>query len=423
MANYVSVVGPNGHRYQSATPKQPNSRGMTEAAGLLLRGVVVAVYVVDDGSHPATDYMPEGFDPPEMYCDVLCYGSSRARWVLKSRVLVAQPLGSGLHNGKIWRPRATTKNVSGTVAEGQTLQGVSAANDPGQWDGDHVLVGFIDNRPDMPVIVAAIPHPQVDKRDSAPNERRDMRLRVVDGDPSIWKHHGTLYGVETDGNFLVDTRFAHNGALDSVGHEPPPDTTGKGTQRYQLPRDAAFEVTLEEMADPAAPVPKVRLQLTRDAADIHFVDEDTRFFIDAAGQVLELGASPAGEWVPVDSKVQAELRRIRDELRALADDVAMHRHPQEMHWFPLIPNPVKPLIENVKSPLVYFPPSVGDPPFNAQTQAEAKAANAPMDAVPPGNVSEYVGPKIPPVPPRYSGLFTDAADPGATQSTRVKLDK
>lgn len=120
----------------------------------------------------------------------------------------------------------------------------------------------------------------------------------------------------------------------------------------------------------------------------------------------------------LESKNQGELTRIRDDINALADALAKHRHPLERYFTPLIPNPGKPIDVLIKNAVVYGPPGVA---IDIIEGAQAKEANAPMDE--DADVGEFIGPDIPPNIHRQSGLFPDATDPNPTNSERQTLDK
>ena len=219
----------------------PGSRGM------LLRGVVTATYVIDDPAHPYAD-SPSGH-PLAVYCDVLVYSSGPwAKAVAIPRCLVSQDTG-GMQRGRVWKPRATTKDVTGNNYNPQV------GTNPANMDGDHVLIGFMDDEFNQPVILRGIPHPSMDLG-HAEDETAGHRLKLVlaDGDPDFHKHHGSFYGVTDLGDFLVDTTAGNNGSLSSTGDEPDPPTDGtKGNQLYKLEQHAKRLLQFMDMTDPTAP--------------------------------------------------------------------------------------------------------------------------------------------------------------------------
>ncbi len=219
---------------QSRVPRSPVP-SRHAPMGLLMRAVVTATYVTDDDGHPYSEVGENGLSKA-VYCDVLCYSSrSGLRYFPLQTVLVTQPRG-GLHDGRIWKPRATKIDVTGTLS-------VSGGSRPENMDGDHVLVGFIDDLFNQPVILGGIPHPKADVGNT--ESGKTLRLKVEDGDPDFLKHHGSLYGIKDNGDFLVDTRTANDGTHDGAGHEPEAPTDGKGTVHFRLPDGATFEIEVD----------------------------------------------------------------------------------------------------------------------------------------------------------------------------------
>lgn len=255
-----SVVG-SGTRIQAGVPTR-SVNVERKANGLLLRGVVVKTHVSDSDTHPMADNAGDAVKgPTAVYCDVLVYPSIPGqRWFALHQVLVSQPTG-GMHRGRIWKPRASTQDISKQPLEDQT-------SNPAHQDGDHVLVGFLNDSFDQPIVLRGLPHPAVDTghEDWATIGKR-MKLVDADKDPDYVKHHGTFYGVDSDGNFLLDTTFANDGALQGdpkLGHEADPPTDGKGSQTFNLPQDATFKVALYDMSTPDAPNEVISLTIDKD---------------------------------------------------------------------------------------------------------------------------------------------------------------
>jgi hypothetical protein len=152
---------------------------------------------------------------------VLVYsGIAGTRTGFLPRCLVSQERG-GMHEGEIWRPREAKIDITTGVVDAE-FQGTSVAD----LDGDHVLVGFLDDDYSLPVILRGIPHPNAD----IGNQRRLLghRLRSKSNDtsfeaepgPRFWKHRGAFFGVDETGSFLVDLTRAHKGSYDTKGREP-----------------------------------------------------------------------------------------------------------------------------------------------------------------------------------------------------------
>lgn len=242
--------------------------------------------------------------------------------------------------------------------------------------------------------------------------------------------------------------IAANSAVETVGSDKTVNVTGKleetiGGDRNQEVLGNAF---LSALNDLSANVSGMTSALLSGAMQVQVVNAPADGIPKTRGMDVNVSAGNArlqttlgninletefetatvnvGSEIPTDaaalySKVQTELQRLKAEFDTKMDALARHRHPQEMHWFPLIPNASQPIIENLQSPLVYGPP--GQAPVNAIKQGESEVANAPMDenAV----VGQFVAPNVPPTSLRLSGLFPDGENPGETNSQRLLVDK
>ncbi|MFA4944436.1 MAG: hypothetical protein WC789_07020 [Lentisphaeria bacterium] len=215
--------------------------------------------MADSREHPRADWQGQADGPPwHVYCDVLAYADQPGqRWLYLKGVLVAQPGPSGLHRGRMWRPRPSTLNLSGPTAE------LDQTTAPADLDGDHVLIGFLGDSLDQPVIIASLPHPQVDIGHQTGLAGQRLHLLEADGDPDLTRHHGVTWGVDDQGGWQVDSRRANDGEIDPARgfDEPVPPTDGKGGQTYHLPKDAAFQVILQDMTNPDVPVSKVVIRV------------------------------------------------------------------------------------------------------------------------------------------------------------------
>lgn len=310
----------SGVRLQSGVPKNllPTSGSSLRAGGLLLRGVVTATYVVDDPKHPFKGVNPRG---AAVYCDVLCYsGSTATRWRFIPNVLVSQEMGA-MHRGRVWKPRAATLDVSGVPIN------LDGNVKPGQLDGDHVLVGFLDDNVNMPIILRGLPHPIADTKNETKDPGNRINLQVADGDPDFWKHHGTYFGVDDNGDFLVDTASANNGVLLPDGSESPPPTTGAGAQTHRLPQDAKYLVTLLDMANPTAPVPVLEFQIQKtDLAMKVGVGAVNTLKVELADTMAKLTLGDGTKHVPIVETLQA----FYTALKAKLDAFDAHTHTDGM---------------------------------------------------------------------------------------------
>ena len=252
-----------GTRLQTGIERRPMKDGTGIPNGLLLKGAIIATYVTDDPRHPK--FLDVQNKPAAVYCDVLAYPSlPNQRWFALKQVLVSQKRG-GLHDDDLWKPKATTMNIVT-----QVLDNTISAN-PGQLDGDHVLIGFMNNSFDEPVILKGLPHPSRDVGNDLYPAGKRLKLKLIDGikSPDFDKYQGVFRGVDALGNHVVDSTFGNNGILLPLGIEPPPDILGiSGNQSRKLPENATHEVVFYNMAVPLVPVETARFQCTKDAFEM-----------------------------------------------------------------------------------------------------------------------------------------------------------
>jgi hypothetical protein len=219
----------------------------------LVRGVVLATYTCDDEAHPLRKL---GLTPSSVYCDCLCFSSmdGGSSYFFLPAVAVTQPFG-GLHKGAVYKPRATTRLTSDKPLSAITPVDVS------QMDGDHVLIGFLEGRTNHPVIVGHLPHPSRDLgNDPALPAGQRQKLNLVDGDPLFMAHHGSRFGVGTDGSFLVDTTRANSGGLTPTSGDAP-TLPGQGNISLQVPIAAYIGAAICDASVPAVPAVLTSLRL------------------------------------------------------------------------------------------------------------------------------------------------------------------
>ena len=237
---YGPVRTRSGAILQSGVPKHRRQATAGKANGLLLRGAVLVTYVSDDAAHPEADYDAQ----VAVYCDcVVVANIPGARWTFLPRVLVSQDNG-GLQEGRIWKPRASTLDVTENAAD------ANLATNPANLDGDHVLIGFLNDRLNEPIILRGLPHPAADVGQEDEIVGHRMRLKIADGNPDFWKHRGAFYGVSDDGDFVVDLTQAYAGELDEKGTQPAPPADGTtGNYKVRLPDKSKLTVEIEGVAE------------------------------------------------------------------------------------------------------------------------------------------------------------------------------
>ena len=193
---------PEGIRNLIASKRQRLSLGS------LVRGIVVAVYEPDD---PNAANSPKSRDFKSSYSEILCdvmIIEDRYRGLLP-RVPV-MTMAHGMTDVVHWKPRASTINVK----TGSKIQlGASSTSTPPpttETDGDVVIVAFLDNDYNKPIIIGTLPHPLT--RESV----------SVNDDPKYkWKSiiRGNLVGIQEGGQIDIDATGQTNGTIENGGAE------------------------------------------------------------------------------------------------------------------------------------------------------------------------------------------------------------
>lgn len=226
---------------QSALPTMQNPVDARDARGLAVRGVVLAVYSIGD-----EDYLDNGVPTSAVYADVLAYGVHKH--VIPQVLITGGRLG--MHEGDIVYPRPTTLDTGNDTLDFEKVN-------PADLDGDHILVGFIDNDLSLPYMITSYPHPNADLGNEAENlghrvylTTSDQNGSAVEGkllhkQPRYIKHRGAFFGVDDEGNFEVDLTRAHTGEYQASGEEPDPANDGtSGNYRVKLPEGSTVTVQI-----------------------------------------------------------------------------------------------------------------------------------------------------------------------------------
>lgn len=203
------------------------------ARGLLVRGVVIAVYTPDQAGSGSGRPIAAPNDLAGIYCDVLLYSDYPGlRGQLLRNCLVTTGRG-GVYDDAPWIPAPATFDLSTKkpVTRQQILSGAS----PLDLDGDHVLVGFMDDSVENPVILRGIPHPR--NRPEAPSNLpnqgsrsfRRLSAEASWGQPSFQIHRGVYVAIDNGGNFHIDARDAYDGRLGPDARPLREDTVDPAT--------------------------------------------------------------------------------------------------------------------------------------------------------------------------------------------------
>ena len=237
--DWTSRPDHHGAQRQAGMPKSRSAPEVGKnAGGRILRGVVLSTYVYDAPESVLTN-PTAGKGINSVYCDVLLYGETDG---VLPRCLVLQQRG-GLHEGEIWKPRATTLDITDSPID------PDSASSPANLDGDHVAVSFFEGDAHQPVIIGAIPHPSSDIGNDSRDLGQRLRLKEADGNPRFWKHRGGFFGIDTNGNWLCDLRRAHEGEYNTDGSEPDPAGSGaSGNHTIKLPPGSSVTVSIDDGA-------------------------------------------------------------------------------------------------------------------------------------------------------------------------------
>lgn len=201
---------PSHLRHKAAGP-----HGFSRAAnGLLLRAVVLETHL--PGANLAYQNPDQQSGSTGVTCDVYVY-DRRHRSVLRGVPILLD--SAGLNDHEVWKPRPTSVDLRrGLLVVSPEQQG-GRPTQASDMDGDHVVIGFLANDLDQPVIRGQIPHPR--------NRRRPL---VGDSDTSEFKYRrfirGSAFGVRDDGNIDIDLSQANSGEITPVGAETPDPTSG-----------------------------------------------------------------------------------------------------------------------------------------------------------------------------------------------------
>lgn len=199
------------------------------------RAIVLATYVTED-----TDNQRRlGVE-----CDVMLINSQAK--IFNVPVMQANHGVNNLHD--LWVPKATTRDLSGgtlnthgaVTRRGDSNPDGSTLSNFADFDGDMVLVDFIERRIEFPIIIGALTHEQTKRVVAAGTgwAEGDTSSR---GTPEVEEfyisHSGSEIRVNGTGDVLIDTVGAN---ADPVDESP---ATGAGQMRIRI-KDA-YHFTVE----------------------------------------------------------------------------------------------------------------------------------------------------------------------------------
>ena len=233
-ARYRPGRTPWGAVIQSGLDARPagQSRRMTPKAQFY-RAVIVNTYTTDD---------PASRTQTQVECDIILVKTQ----IGISRVPVLQAEHGVNNTAVLWIPRASTRVIQADGSSGEVNlrpfgpdgQSVAEPSDLGLLDGDHVLVSFIENDFDFPVIVRAYTH-QLTKRkvvgvagSALADGWTPANAATTRGKPSrnelYFAHYGFEFRVNAKGELLIDTV----GAFTDIATEDA--TPNVGQMRFRV---------------------------------------------------------------------------------------------------------------------------------------------------------------------------------------------
>jgi len=250
MNRFGPIAGPNGEILQGGVaPRYADSAPSYRPRGTLYRAIVIRTFTTDDPVR-TEDRKASTVRTVDVECDVVLTKSH----VRLRRVPVLQRNHglNDLHN--VWIPRPCTRviNTDGTTDAGRTLnlKGVSRRGTPigvppafTDLDGDHVLVSFIDNDMESPVIVGALAHARTRRLVVAGDGWREDGSGAARGEVGenefYTRHRGTEVRINEQGDLLFDALGA---TTDEANQSPG---SGFGQIRFRVKDSTRFTVEVD----------------------------------------------------------------------------------------------------------------------------------------------------------------------------------
>ena len=218
----------------------------TSALGMMTRAVVIRVYPADDGSWAGRAWS-DGANRG-VAADVRTYGSRSSRNLYHVPVL---QLRHGLQDEEVWIPRPSRIAIAGGMLVTEASTSGPRPTPAEGLDGDHVLVGFLENDPAQPVVLPfTMGHPA-------------SKRKIVGSEGHVWRRrfNGVLVEVDRNGNYVVDATGAAKEELGPGGSEISNSGTG-GKVTIKTKNGVGGEASIEidssgNIAINAAPLSKV----------------------------------------------------------------------------------------------------------------------------------------------------------------------
>jgi hypothetical protein len=286
MSRFGPVLGPSGEIVQGGVaPRLAGSTPRYGPRGTLYRAIVLRTFTTDDpvrteGRKGSTDRTVD------VECDVVLTKSH----VRLRRVPVLQRNHglNDLHNVWIPRPCSRVINVDGTTDPNRqlNLRGVSRRGVPisvppafTDLDGDHVLVSFIDNDMESPVIVGALAHARTRRlvvSGSGWREDGSGAARGEVGENEFYtRHRGTEVRINDQGDLLFDAL----GATTNEENQSPGSGIGQIRFRVKDSTRLTIEVDGTDVLEVWQDGAQVRIDLGEGASESLILGDSFRSFL------------------------------------------------------------------------------------------------------------------------------------------------
>jgi hypothetical protein len=204
--------------------------GHDDMAGYVTRAVVLKVYYTDDPTWQSRGWAASSMRA--LACDVRTYGRSGTRPLY--HVPVCQRV-AGLFDEDTYVPRESRQDIDGAPLIGVGAPKPAPAPTRAElMDGDHVLIGFVENDPHQPIVLPyCLPHPSSKNPPTMINGRR-RRIRF----------NGSYLEIDKQGNITLDGSEAANDILGPGGTEVPNPALG-GTIKLQTKTTLAATIKIQ----------------------------------------------------------------------------------------------------------------------------------------------------------------------------------
>jgi hypothetical protein len=224
----------------------------------MLRGVVIQAYLPLD-PRLARRRRIDQLATPTITCDVRIY-DPRYDTVLRDVPIMRK--SAGLVDSEVWLPRAATIDLAqGTLVQdgnGPAVPTVLRPSLPENMDGDHVVVAFLNNDLNQPVIMGQLDHSRNIANPTAIDPTKFKSRTVLQG----WS-----FGMLTNGNVEIDASLASTGVVTpGIPVVPFPTTPISGNMQLKL-----FPATKVTIVDSVLSAPQPPLQGTTFLNDLNLV--------------------------------------------------------------------------------------------------------------------------------------------------------